>query len=197
MSVRYAILGLLAQQPRHGYELRAAFQALTGSEDLWQVKPAQIYSTLARLEEGGLVAHEGVRQDTGPEKHIYSVTGAGRAELAEWYRSGVAAEHHRDEFYIKLMLSLATQAADPYAVIHAQRDRLYQELHAVTMRRNAANPRKELAHIFLLDKSIMHLEADLRWLELIEGRLDDIRRQPTPKPTPRPRGRPKKAPSPP
>ena len=39
----------------------------------------------------------------------------------------------------------------------------------------------------------MHLEADLRWLDLIEARLDDIRRQPLPRPTPRPRGRPKKS----
>jgi DNA-binding PadR family transcriptional regulator len=51
MSVRNAILGLLAQRPRHGYELRAAFEALVGGEAIWEVKPAQIYTTLARLEE--------------------------------------------------------------------------------------------------------------------------------------------------
>ena len=58
MSVRNAILGLLADHPRHGYELRAAFEALTGGEALWSVKPAQVYTTLARLEEGGLVAQD-------------------------------------------------------------------------------------------------------------------------------------------
>ena len=35
MSVRNAILGLLADHPRHGYELRAAFEALAGGEALW------------------------------------------------------------------------------------------------------------------------------------------------------------------
>jgi hypothetical protein len=39
---------------------------------------------------------------------------------------------------------------------------------------------------------IMHLEADLKWLDLLEGRLDDIRKQPLPKPELRGRGRPKK-----
>ena len=82
MSVRNAILGLLADHPRHGYELRAAFEALAGGEALWSVKPAQVYTTLARLEEGGLVAQNSVEQDGGPEKHIYSLTAAGRAELA-------------------------------------------------------------------------------------------------------------------
>jgi DNA-binding PadR family transcriptional regulator len=192
MSVRNAILGLLADHPRHGYELRAAFEALAGGEALWSVKPAQVYTTLARLEEGGLVAQNSVEQDGGPEKHIYSLTAAGRAELADWFASGVPAEHQRDEFFVKLMLSLSTDVANPYRVLQAQRGKLYQELHDLTTRRNKADPRRELAQIFLLDKGIMHLEADLRWIDLIEARLDDIRRQPLPRPTPRPRGRPKK-----
>lgn len=192
MSVRNAILGLLAQQPRHGYELRAAFEALIGGGDIWDVKPAQIYTTLSRLEEAGLVHQDGVEQDGGPEKRIYSLTASGRAELADWFGAGVAAEHHRDEFFVKLMVSLYSDEIDPYQVIRAQRNRLYQDLHVLTARRNGIDSRRELAQIFLLDKSIMHLEADLRWLDLLEARLDDIRRQPLPQPRARPRGRPRK-----
>jgi DNA-binding PadR family transcriptional regulator len=44
VSVRNALLGLLEQRPRHGYELRAAFEALVGGQRNWEVKPAQIYS---------------------------------------------------------------------------------------------------------------------------------------------------------
>jgi len=192
MSVRNAILGLLAQRPRHGYDLRAAFEALVGGEDMWEVKPAQIYTTLARLEEGGLVYQEGVEQDGGPEKRIYGITSEGEAVLDEWFATGVAGEHQRDEFFVKLMLSLSAQGANPYGVIQAQRSKLYQDLHDHTTRRSTANPRTELAQIFLLDKAIMHLEADLRWLDLIEARLDDIRRQPKPEPQLKPRGRPRK-----
>jgi hypothetical protein len=47
--------------------------------------------------------------------------------------------------------------------------------------------------ILLLEKTIMHLEADLRWLDMLEGRLDEIRKQPVPEPELRPRGRPRKA----
>ena len=192
MSVRNAILGLLAQQPRHGYELRAAFEALIGGGDIWDVKPAQIYTTLGRLEEAGLVHQDSVEQDGGPEKRIYSLTSTGRDELAEWFGTGVSAEHHRDEFFVKLMVSLYSDEIDPYQVIRAQRGRLYQDLHAVTAGRNATDARQELAQVFLLDKSIMHLDADLRWLDLLEARLDDIRRQPLPQPLVKPRGRPKK-----
>ncbi len=192
MSVRYAILGFLSQHPRHGYDLRAAIQALVGGESVWDVKPAQVYTTLARLEEAGLVHQESVEQEGGPEKRIYALTGKGKTELEEWFSSGVPDEHQRDEFFIKLMLSLAIEDTNPHRVIQAQRRQLYQDLHQRTVRRNLANPETELAQIFLLDKAIMHLEADLRWLDLMEARLDDIRHQPLPEPEAKPRGRPRK-----
>ena len=192
MSVRNALLGLLAQRPRHGYDLRAAFQAVMGGEENWDVKPAQIYTTLARLEKDGLVQEEAVDQSSGPEKRIYAITPAGRAELRSWLTSGVERYEQRDEFFLKLMLSLATGEADPGKVIRTQRAALYRELHAITTQRQQADPKKELARILLLDKAVMHLEADLRWLDMIEARLDEVKRQPLPEPVAKPRGRPKK-----
>jgi DNA-binding PadR family transcriptional regulator len=192
MSVRHAVLGLLAQRPRHGYELRAAFQALVGGEANWDVKPAQIYTTLARLEQGGLVVEDSIEQDAGPEKRIYALTLPGREALQEWFTSGIEPEHQHDEFFLKLMIGLVSGVADPYRLIQTQRAHLFQELHDITEQRSQADPGRELAGILLLDKTIMHVEADLRWLDLIEARLDEIRRQPLPEPETKPRGRPKK-----
>lgn len=192
MSVRFALLGLLAQRPRHGYELHSAFEALVGGEEHWDVKPAQIYATLTRLEEGGWVTYEGVGQENGPEKYIYAVTPEGRAALVTWLYAGIEREHSRDEFFLKLMLALLTGEAYPAKLIQAQRAALYKDLHLVTGQRNAANPHRELARILLFDKAIMHLEADLRWLDILEARLEEVKRQPLPEPEIRRRGRPKK-----
>jgi hypothetical protein len=49
-----------------------------------------------------------------------------------------------------------------------------------------------LAQILRLEKAIMHLEAELRWLDIIEQRLEDIKEQPLPEPNLRPRGRPRR-----
>ena len=192
MSVRFAILGLLAQHPRHGYDLRAAFTAVMGGDQNWDVKPAQIYTTLNRLEEAGLVFQSAVTQDGGPEKHIYNITESGQQALTEWFSAGVTPEHQRDEFFVKLMIALASGMADPNQIIQIQRQHLFQDLHAATVLRNDYDPQTETAQILLLEKSIMHLEADLRWLEMCEMRLADIQHQPIAEPETRPRGRPKK-----
>jgi DNA-binding PadR family transcriptional regulator len=192
MSVRNALLGLLAQQPRHGYELHAAFEAMVGGKQNWDIKPAQVYTTLSRLEKGGLVTQEAIEQDGGPEKVIYNITEQGRAELNIWLSEPVKTAHQRDEFYIKLMLCLATESGHPHQIIYTQRASLYQELHALTNQRTEANPSTELAHILLMDQAIMRVEADLRWLDMVETRLDEIASQPLPAPESRRRGRPPK-----
>ncbi len=193
MSVRHAVLGLLAQRPRHGYELHAAFEAVVGGEDNWDVKPAQVYTTLTRMEKSGLVVEQAVEQDGGPEKRVYAITAEGHRALKKWFEEATASEHQRDEFFLKLMLALVSGAADPYRLINTQRAELYRELHAVTVQRERVNPAKELARILLLDKAAMELDADLRWLDMTEARLDDIVHQPLPEPESRPRGRPRKA----
>jgi len=194
LSVRNAILGLLAQKPRHGYELRVAFSAVVG-EATWDVKPAQIYTTLERLEESGLVQ---TKSDLGegrePDRRIYAITRDGREALKDWFEEGVPTEHQRDEFYVKLMIALISVEADPTRIIQTQRSRLYQELHDATTHRDTHDPQTEMAQILLIDKAIMHLEADLRWLDMIEMRLEAIKGQPFPEPEIRRRGRPKKIP---
>lgn len=193
MSVKNALLGLLAEKPRHGYDLHAAFVALVGGDAIWDLKQAQVYSTLERLREAGLVERASdLGEGDEPSRRVYALTPLGYQELNEWYTCGVASEHQRDEFYIKLMVSLVSGYGDPYRILIDQRSFIYQRLHAVTNQREELDPDVELAQVLLLDKTIMYLEADLRWLEMIEGRLDDIKRQPRPRPDVRPRGRPKK-----
>jgi DNA-binding PadR family transcriptional regulator len=193
MSVRHAILGLLAQRPRHGYDLRAAFTAVVGGDVNWEVKPAQIYTTLERLEQAGLVRCESdLGEGEEPSRRVYAITSPGKIALQKWFAEGITPEHQRDEFFIKLMVGLVCGEADPARLIQTQRAHLYKDLHAATNQRDTYDPHTEMAQILLLDKSIMHLEADLRWLDITELRLEEVKSQPFREPEIRPRGRPKK-----
>jgi DNA-binding PadR family transcriptional regulator len=193
MSVRFAILGLLAQHPRHGYDLHSAFGAVVGDDPEWDVKPAQVYSTLNRLEESGLVRRvSDLGEGNEPDRRIYEITDEGSHALQEWFSSSVASEYQRDEFFIKLMAALVSGQADPERLIQTQRSHLFQELHNAITQREGYDPHMEMVQILRLDKIIMHLEAELRWLEMTEQRLEAVRQQPLPESDSRPRGRPKK-----
>lgn len=52
MSIKFAILALLAEKPRHGYEIKNEFDRRTNHT--WPLNIGQVYTTLDRLERDGL-----------------------------------------------------------------------------------------------------------------------------------------------
>jgi DNA-binding PadR family transcriptional regulator len=193
LTVKHALLGILAERSRHGYELHSSFEAIAGGDGNWDLKPAQVYNTLDRLQEAGLVeCISDLGEGQEPSRRVYAITAQGREALEEWFASGTDPEHQRDAFYIKLMTSIVSGCGDPYRILTTQRSTIFQRLHSTTRKRNELDSRTALARVLLLDKAIMHLEADLRWLDFVEARLDDVKNQPRPRPEIRPRGRPKR-----
>lgn len=189
MSVKYALLSLLYRQAGHGYELRERFEAILGHD--WNLNPGQVYTTLDRLENDGLVQHDLVLQDTGPDKKVYSLTPAGEQELRHWFTSPIQKpDRLRDELYVMIAMSLASGVMPPEQVIETQRQGLLRELHEVILRRARCDWAGEVPRLLQLDAVIMHLEADLHWLSLYETRLADLKSYAWPTPPARPRGRP-------
>ena len=82
MSLEYAILGFLNYHPYTGYDLKKIFD--TSIRHFWPADQSQIYRTLARLTEQGFAEMEKVPQDDRPDRKVYSITEAGRAELMKW-----------------------------------------------------------------------------------------------------------------
>lgn len=74
-SLRLYLLSLLAERPRHGYELIQALSDRFGGT--YSPSAGTIYPRLAKLEEEGLVT-----KTAGDRKTVYEITDAGRAELA-------------------------------------------------------------------------------------------------------------------
>src|SRR5712692_10143246 len=106
-AVQYAILALLAQRPRHGYDLRDAFEAALGGN--WPLNSGQIYSSLERLLRDGLVAEAGTERGGGPDKRVWELTEAGHGEVEAWFAAAVPRDYRlRDELYLKLMLAIVT-----------------------------------------------------------------------------------------
>src|ERR1051326_7748750 len=101
MSVKYALLGILSERERHGYDLKNAFDERVG--EFWALNFGQIYSTLDRLEREGLVEMHSQPQEKRPDRKVYRITTKGRRELEKWlYRPVLRPRALRDEVFIKL-----------------------------------------------------------------------------------------------
>ena len=83
MSLRYGLLGLLAEAPASGYDLTRRFQEVLGQ--IWPAQHPKIYSELRKLEAEGLIEidSEGPRRRTA-----YRITERGAADLREWLAHG-------------------------------------------------------------------------------------------------------------
>jgi DNA-binding PadR family transcriptional regulator len=76
-ELRLVLLKLIADQPRHGYELIKAIEELTGGE--YAPSPGIVYPTLTMLEDMGLIAEKKSKD----AKKVFEATADGRAHLDE------------------------------------------------------------------------------------------------------------------
>jgi DNA-binding PadR family transcriptional regulator len=191
MTIKNTLLALLYQRAMHGYELGKQLNLIINAE--WDVKPGQIASTLTRLKEANLVDYTIEETDDAPDRKVYFITEEGQAELRQWYLTPEVRDYRLgDAFYVKLILSLVGGPINPEQVLMVQRRELYQQLHEATEMRRQANPQTQLPWVLLLDSAIMHLEADLRWIEMCEARLPDLKQYNPPPLEPKVRGRPRR-----
>ncbi|MBH5336755.1 PadR family transcriptional regulator [Streptomyces pactum] len=168
MSIGHALLGLLETGPRHGYDLKRAFDERFGHDR--PLHYGQVYSTMSRLLKNGLVEVDGIEPGEGPERKRYAITDAGVTDVERWLAQPEKPEPYlQSTLYTKVVLALLTgrEAGDVLDVQRATHLRLMRDL--TQRKRNG-----DLADQLICDHALFHLEADLRWLELTTARLDQL-----------------------
>ncbi|MDQ2960707.1 MAG: PadR family transcriptional regulator [Candidatus Dormibacteraeota bacterium] len=162
MSLKFGVLGLLANDSLHGYEAKTRFEALLGGTT--EVNIGQVYATLQRLERDGLIAAVGARGDRGRQQ--YELTDAGRAALDAWIEEPVVSPQQlRDEIYMKLLFSERIANGRRPALLLKQRRVFLQQMKQLSEldRRIRAEGREDLA--LLIRGALLHTEADLKWVD--------------------------------
>jgi DNA-binding PadR family transcriptional regulator len=168
MSVNQSVLGLLEQQPRHGYDLKRAYDERFGRDRPLQY--GQVYSTLARLLKRGFVEVDGVEPGDGPERKRYAITDAGVADIERWLAEPEPPEPYlQSTLYAKVALALLS-GRGAHQVLDAQRAEHLRAMRELTRRKASG----DIADQLVCDHALFHLEADLRWLELTAARLDQL-----------------------
>jgi PadR family transcriptional regulator AphA len=100
MSLRHAVLGLLAVEPTTGYELARKFDVSLGNA--WHASHSQIYPELGKLEGEGMieVVARGARNS-----RTWAVTDAGQAELRRWLVEVEPTRAQRNESAVRTFLA--------------------------------------------------------------------------------------------
>jgi DNA-binding PadR family transcriptional regulator len=168
VNVPLTLLGLLEPEPSYGYELKRAYDQRFGSR-----KPlpfGQVYATLGRLERDGRVEVRGFEPGAGPERKRYAITPDGVTVLDEWLAEPEPPEAHLQSIlFAKVVLALLSgRAADRF--LDAQRSAHLARMRELTAQRRSGG----LGQALLADYALFHLEADLRWIDVTESRLDQL-----------------------
>lgn len=80
--LKYVLLGGLSYRPLTGYQLKQFVD--TSAKHFWYAQTSQIYRTLDTLEAEGLLTSEIQEQEDRPDRRLYHITPAGRADLLAW-----------------------------------------------------------------------------------------------------------------
>jgi len=161
----FAVLGVLARGPAHGYEVHQHLSDNLGA--VWRLKTSQVYALLEKLETEDLVSHRRVEQAARPAKKVFALTPAGQTAFQAWLDSPVAKVRQlRLEFLAKLHFARLGGPAAEAALIKAQKAvcaeeaaRLSQELEEAS---NFIDQRAGRLRLAMAQAAIDWLEGSLR-----------------------------------
>ncbi|WP_432571748.1 PadR family transcriptional regulator [Kineococcus sp. SYSU DK005] len=182
MSMVELHLALLVRGPAHGYDLKREY-------DAWfpDAKPlpfGQVYSTLGRLVRDGLAEVVETRSEGGPERTVYAVTDAGRERLQAWLAEPAPpAVSGTEELVRKAIVALRTgDSRHPVsAVVAEQRTAHLRRMRALSgtgAGNGTADGSGDLGARLARRYAVLHLDADLRWLDEAAAALDRAPRTP-------------------
>ncbi len=186
MSLEYAILGFLNYHPYSGYDLKKIFD--NSVRHFWSADQSQIYRTLARLAEQGLVEVEKVPQEDRPDRKVYHITESGRAELLRWLSGPPPLVEARSAPLIQVFFlgQLSDEAVlekfESYAAIMravlAQYEQVPAQVSAYHEEINS--PREQFFWNLTLENGVRNMRANLEWAESVIQRIQNGQLPPKP-----------------
>jgi DNA-binding PadR family transcriptional regulator len=166
-----AVLATLVQRPMHRYEMASVMRAHGKDRDM-DIKWGSLYTVVANLEKNGfLEAIDVTRQGARPERTVYQITDAGRAELVAWTRDLIAepeAEHTRFVAGLSVMAVL-----DPRDVVDLLRRRLQRLTESIDTLQAEVQEAADVPRLFLIEDEyrIAMTRAEAEWTRSLINEL--------------------------
>jgi DNA-binding PadR family transcriptional regulator len=174
-NAEHALLGLIVECPRHGYELEQVIKE-RGMREWTEVAFSSIYYILRKLETKELIRSQLVKgPGKGPARKVYEITEPG---LMAWYdatEEALATPYRgSDPFLVGLAGLPAIPPDQTIAALHQHKDLLAERRDHVSERRQAAGEELPLFLDGMFDFSISMLEARMEWIETFITKIDQV-----------------------
>ena len=190
MSYRLVILGILAERPYYGYELKQAIEQQHFA-DYVRLSGGGLYYHLRKLREAGDIEEQTVEHEGKyPDRHIYRITQHGRHSLFALLRvtlNDVAGRRVYDPLDAALAFAHLVPREEVLARLHHQLDAVYGQLvamevthhlHQCVLARTAdrvSGPTKSESRYaqLLIDHNLAFLRHEVRWLQEALHRIEE------------------------
>ena len=163
-NAELAILSLVAEKPRHGYEIEQVIEE-RGMRAWTEVGFSSIYYLLKKLEREGLIEGQLEKAERGPARKVYHTTPAGRKALHEGVLEALSVPW---EVYPPLMLGISNlpvvSPAEAISALRQYHDTVAESLEELQATWDSQRPLPYFADA-LFDYSITLGTTQLEWIE--------------------------------
>ncbi|MEV5690291.1 PadR family transcriptional regulator [Micromonospora globbae] len=160
-----ASLSALVQRPMHPYEIATALRTWGKDQDM-EIKWGSFYTVVRNMERHGLIeAVESVRAGRRPERTVYRITDAGRAELVDWARELVSTpEPEHPRFRAGLSVLAALHPDEAVTLLRRRLSLLDEGIRAA--RDTLAEEGRRIPRLFLVESEydLAIREAEAAWV---------------------------------
>ena len=168
--IKFILLGFLNYGPMTGYELKQSIDNSTAH--FWHAHHSQIYTTLRQMEQEELVTSVYIKEESQPDRRVYTITEKGKQALAGWLdQSMTEATQIKEELLVRIFFSASRNPQNVLAELRVQLQRHQEQL--ATYRQIAEEiphindpqlPRDQVFWRATLEMGIRYEQMYLEWL---------------------------------
>jgi DNA-binding PadR family transcriptional regulator len=182
VSAKHALLGLLLHKPAYRYQLGDRLLKRLGPA--WKINSGQLYQTVKRMQEDGLIERIDDAADDQDERHVFAITVAGADEFERWFEEGTGgARLLRRPLLVKITLAGPERLESALKQIGiyekecaARVKELSSEKEDIPVAGLLVRADDELLR-FALSGDVSYVEGELKWARFMHERVSWLKNQ--------------------
>lgn len=178
MSIKFVVLGYLSWHPMTGYDVK---KIIADSETLpWTANNNQIYHALVQLHKDEWVTKVIEDQVGAPDRHVYTITEAGKQALKQWIKSEPEPPQTKKPFLNQFMWADNLDAKELDEQLEVYLNAVGEKLFFIRVQADQRpnmperTPREKYLWEMIHKNWIDQYELELSWIRRVRHELQEM-----------------------